>query len=144
MTVGDDKMLVNENIKEIDPGRGTAPVIIDGRTMVPIRAIVEEMGGTAGWDEGTRKVSVEVGEYSVAMCLDSKDIIVNGESRLMDIAPTVTNDRTVLPIRFVAENVDCQIEWIGSTQQIIIVFNKINVTPQSQSDTVVATDADNI
>ena len=40
----------------------------------------------------------------------------------MDVAPQSINDRTMLPVRFVAENIGCQIAWIGSTQEVIIVF----------------------
>jgi hypothetical protein len=50
-------MTVNGVKKEIDPGRGTVPVIVKGRTLVPIRAIIEELGGTIGWDGNERKVT---------------------------------------------------------------------------------------
>jgi hypothetical protein len=129
MTIGNDTMIVKDGTKEIDPGRGTTPVIVNGRTMVPIRAIVEEMGGAVGWDEVARKITLDVGEYSVEMWLGSKEIAVNGVRGEMDIAPTVTNERTVLPVRFAAENVGCQIEWIDSLRQIIIVFYEAESAP---------------
>jgi hypothetical protein len=40
----------------------------------------------------------------------------------MDVAPAIVNDRTLLPIRFAAENLGCEIEWIGSSREIVIVF----------------------
>ncbi len=53
-------MSVNGIYKEIDPGRGTVPVIISewGRTLLPIRAIVEELNGEVLWDGTTRKVTI--------------------------------------------------------------------------------------
>ena len=40
----------------------------------------------------------------------------------MDIAPEIINGRTMLPLRFVAENVGCLVEWIGSTKEVVIVY----------------------
>ena len=45
MEIGNPVMTVNGTQSEIDPGRGTAPVIQNGRTLVPIRAIVEDSLG---------------------------------------------------------------------------------------------------
>jgi hypothetical protein len=123
MTVGDPNMIVNEKTMEIDPGRGTAPQITNGRTMVPIRAIVEAMGGTAVWDSDEQSVSIESGGHDVMMWIGQKAIIADGQSAEIDIAPYTDNGRTLLPMRFVAENLGCQIEWIGSLRRVIIVFN---------------------
>ncbi|HPB34327.1 MAG TPA: copper amine oxidase N-terminal domain-containing protein, partial [Caldisericia bacterium] len=50
LQINNKYMTVNGVKKEIDPGRGTVPVIIKGRSLVPIRAIIEELGGTVDWD----------------------------------------------------------------------------------------------
>lgn len=51
-------MTVNGQQKEIDPGMGTTPVIINGRTLLPIRAVVEGMGGNAEWNNDTQTVTL--------------------------------------------------------------------------------------
>lgn len=122
MQIGSPNMTVGDKVLEIDPGRGTVPVIQNGRTLVPIRAIVEAMGGTVEWNESEQKVTLNAGGHNVQMTLGQKEFIVDGTKKEMDIAPSTINDRTMLPIRFVTENVGCRIEWIGSTQEIIIVF----------------------
>ncbi|MDR3120448.1 MAG: RICIN domain-containing protein [Clostridiales bacterium] len=122
MRIDETMMNVNGEMTEIDPGRGTTPVVINGRTMVPIRAIVETMGGTVGWDDGESKITLAAYENVIEMWLDKKDLFVNGSPGEMDIAPTTVNERTMLPVRFAAENLGCEIEWIGSSQQIIIVY----------------------
>ena len=60
MQVGNPIMTVNGTESEIDPGRGTAPIIQNGRTLVPIRAIIEAMGGSVNWDEETQTVLLEL------------------------------------------------------------------------------------
>jgi len=124
MTINDPLMSVDGILREIDPGRGTVPLIKDSRTLVPIRSIIETMGGTVGWDGGEGKVTLEAYGHSVVMWLNNREIIVDGEAKSMDVAPQTINDRTMLPVRFVAENIGCQIAWIGSTQEVIIVFAK--------------------
>ena len=122
MTIGQDTMLVNDEIKEIDPGMGTTPVIKGGRTLTPIRVIVKTMGGTVGWETAEHKVTLEVYENKLEMWIGDKLLVSNGSTKEMDVAPEIINGRTMLPLRFVSENVGCQIAWIGSTQQIVIVF----------------------
>jgi hypothetical protein len=122
MKIGKDTMIVGDDVKEIDPGRNTAPLIIDGRTLVPIRAIIETMGGSVGWDGGESKVTLDAYSHNIVMWINNKNIKVDGAAAVMDVAPQTINDRTMLPIRFAAENVGCQIAWIGSTQEVIIVF----------------------
>jgi len=122
MTIGVDTMLVNDKVVEIDPGRGTTPIIKDGRTLTPIRVIIETMGGKVGWLESESKVTLEAYGNTLEMWIGSKQLLINGEGKEMDVVPTIINGRTMLPLRFVSENVGCEIAWIGSTQQIIIVF----------------------
>lgn len=47
-------MTVNGVTREIDPGRGTSPVIVNGRTLLPIRAIIEALGGSVAWDQAAK------------------------------------------------------------------------------------------
>lgn len=122
MEIGSPDMMIGEEVYEIDPGRDTVPVVQNGRTLVPIRAIVEAMGGEVDWDGEEQMVSIEANGHSVSMWLGSKTIKVDGRRKSIDMAPTAINGRTMLPIRFVAENLGYQIEWIASTEQILIVF----------------------
>ena len=122
MTVFNSYMTVNGVKKEIDPGRGTVPQLVNNRTLVPIRAIVEEMGGTAGWQDSTREISLQCKQFNVRMWLDRFDISVNNVSKAMDVAPASINGRTMVPLRFAAENLGCEVEWLSGSQQIVIVY----------------------
>ena len=59
--IGNPEMTVNGITQEIDPGMGTVPVISNERTLLPVRAIVEALGGTVEWDENTRTASLSYG-----------------------------------------------------------------------------------
>ncbi len=108
--------------QEVDPGRGTSPLTISGRTMVPIRAVVEAMGGTVGWDGTTKKITLTARGNTVEMWLGKTDIKINGKSAKMDVAPASKNDRTFVPVRFAAENLNCKVDWINSTKEAVIVY----------------------
>ena len=105
MQIGKDTMLVDDTIQEIDPGRGTTPLIVDSRTLVPIRAIIEAMCGTVGWDGGEERITLDAFGHGIEMWLNRKNITADGAAKAMDVAPQSINDRTMLPIRFVAENI---------------------------------------
>ena len=122
MRIGDPYMSVNGEETEIDPGRGTTPVIKDGRTLMPIRAAIEAMNGAVAWIEAERRVSLSVNINTVDMILGSRNFSVNGAQEELDVPPQIINDRTMLPIRFVAENIGCEIAWVGSSKEVIVVY----------------------
>ena len=122
MKVDSPDMSVNGEKQEIDPGRGTAPIVMNNRTLVPIRAIIEAMDGTVGWEDATRKITLAANGHYVEMWLDKLDINVDGAAKAMDVAPTEINGRTMVPVRFAAENVGCVVDWIETTNEIIVVY----------------------
>lgn len=122
MTLDDPMMTVNGAVEEIDPGRGTTPVIVNSRTLVPIRAIVEAMGGTIDWNAATQTVGIDYNARRVKMTIDSKSMSVNGAQQTIDVAPRAINSRTMLPVRFVSDALGISIDWLNSTKQIVIVY----------------------
>ncbi len=110
--------------QEVDPGRGTAPLTITGRTMVPIRSVVEAMGGTVEWDGTSQKITLKARGNTVEMWMGKTDIRINGVAKKMDVAPASKNSRTFVPVRFAAENLNCKVDWINSTKEAIIVYEE--------------------
>ncbi|TYQ17775.1 UNVERIFIED_CONTAM: copper amine oxidase-like protein [Acetivibrio alkalicellulosi] len=118
-------MIVDGKSEEVDPGRDTSPTIISSRSMVPIRAIVEAMGGVVGWDPDERKITLETKDNNVEMWLGKSNILVNGVESQMDVAPVVVNGRTLVPIRFASENLGAKVDWINSTREVVIAYSDI-------------------
>jgi len=123
MTIGNPFMNVNNVWEGIDPPANvTAPVINAGRTMVPIRAIVEAKGGSVAWTPEHSMIDLMSHGNHVRMWLGERGVWVNGSTNEMDVVPQVVNDRTLIPLRFVAEFLGAQVEWIGSQQMVVIVY----------------------
>lgn len=126
MQINDPIMEVNGVKEEIDVGRGTTPVAINGRTLVPIRAIIESFGGVVGWDGDTQAVLLTLADDTIKLCIDSNTAYLNNKAETLDVAPTVINNRTMLPIRFVAEGFNLGVAWDGTTQTISIIKNSFD------------------
>lgn len=120
MQIDNPQMTVNGTEKEIDPGRGTVPVVQNDRTLVPIRAIIEAMGGSVNWDEETQTAFLEYNGDILTLAIGNRTAYFNETAGTLDVAPIVLNDRTMLPIRFIAESFKFEVDWAEETQTITI------------------------
>ena len=98
----------SSDIKLVVNGRDitslAAPVIVNDRTLVPVRFISEELGATVTWDGEARSVLLEKNEISVFFRIGSYLVEYNDGERynLSDVAPLIINDRTYVPLRLIA------------------------------------------
>ena len=121
LTIGSSKMFVKGTEKDIDPGYQTAPTILDGRTFIPIRAVVESLGGTVDWSTSDQKVTITLNNASIVLQISNKNATVNGTEKALDDAPFISaTGRTMLPLRFIAENLGHSVNWDNSTKTITI------------------------
>ena len=97
-----------------------SPTIIDGRTVVPVRAVTEALGASVDWDGSTRSVTIARGDNTIVMTIDSDIATVDAVTTTLDVAPILVNDTTMLPIRFIAESFDLDVEWDESSRTVII------------------------
>jgi hypothetical protein len=92
------------------PG-GQPPIIISGRTLVPLRDVMEYLGFEVTWDESTREVQLRKEGYDVRVTVYSSDMFVNGQRHSLDVAPRITNDRTMVPLRAISEATGLTVTW---------------------------------
>lgn len=124
LQINNPQMSVNGETCEIDPGIGTAPIIKDGRTLVPIRAIIESLGGTADWDENLKQVTLKIRSDSVKLTIGSTNAYANDVKSTLDTAPDIINGRTMLPIRYIADSFGFGVKWDPSLQTVTILNGK--------------------
>ena len=97
-----------------------APVIVDDRTLVPVRAIFEALGAEVWWDAETRTASAYGRDKSIEMTIDQNYFKKNGETVWLDVPAQIISDRTFVPARAIAEALDCYVTWEPSTRTVII------------------------
>ena len=119
LKIGNPKMTVNGQEKPID-AEGTAPVIINGRTLLPVRAVVEEIGGDVSWNGNSKEVTLNYKTHEIILKIDSTAAYLNGEPAVLDVAPVVLNGRTMLPIRFIAQGFSLDVDWNDNTNEVTI------------------------
>lgn len=106
------ELYVDTNRVETD----TPPTVVDGRTLVPVRAIFEAIGAVVEWDNDTRTATGVRGDTTVTIQIDNTIAYVNGESRTLDVPAQIINNRTMVPARFISESMGCDVTWYQKTQ----------------------------
>lgn len=100
------------------------PVIVNDRTLVPIRAVAEKLGYNVEWKPEERMVVINDENIMLLFEIDSFYMLEfyydKHESKELDVAPTIINDRTYLPLRAVGEALGCDVDWDASTRTVII------------------------
>lgn len=97
-----------------------APVIVNNRTMIPVRAVYEKMGAKVSWDDETRTVTVTYKDIKIEMKIGSDVATVNGIGMKLDSPAIIKNDRTMIPLRFVGEAVGSYVLWEDKTRSVHI------------------------
>lgn len=96
------------------------PVIQNGRTMLPLRAILEALGAEVGWDPITQTVTATKGDTVVTMVLGSSTAYVNNIPFKLDAPPYTVKGRTLVPARFLAESFKAGVAWDGTAWTVHI------------------------
>lgn len=96
------------------------PVIRDSRTLVPIRPIAESLGFEVDWNEQTRTVTINKGTSNVRLVVTQKIAKKNGQTINLDVPAQIINQRTMVPVRFIAEALSYNVNWNQATQTVLI------------------------
>ncbi|MHC1722584.1 MAG: N-acetylmuramoyl-L-alanine amidase [Aminipila sp.] len=113
----DDVNLVINN-KEV--ASDVMPIIQNDRTLVPARAVFEALGGKVEWDQSTYTVTVKCDNDVVILKINNKVATVNGADKMLDVPATIIQGRTMIPVRFVAEELGFLVGWVDSTRTVTI------------------------
>ncbi|MBS5164614.1 MAG: copper amine oxidase N-terminal domain-containing protein [Butyricicoccus pullicaecorum] len=96
------------------------PIVVDGRTLVPVRVLFESLGATVGWDEVTQTATATKGETVVSVQIGSTTAQVSGVAKTLDVPAQTIEGRTMVPARFVAESLGATVAWDNATETVKI------------------------
>ena len=94
------------------------PIIVNDRTLVPIRFIAESLGYDVDWNPDDN--SAVIGGGKIIMYIGTNKAKINGENVMLDVASTLVNNRTMVPLRVVAETLNCTVDWFGTNRMILV------------------------
>ncbi len=100
------------------------PTEIQGRILLPVRAILESLGAEVKWDPDTKTATATKGSIKVTLTLDSKEATVNGEKVTLDVAAVEKDGRILVPARFIAQSLGAKVDWDVDTETAVITSAK--------------------
>ncbi len=114
------QLVVNDTFVPLD----VAPRIVDGRTLVPVRGIFEQLGATVAWNQASQTATMTRGGIDVQVKIGSATALVGGETRTLDVpaqlsAPTGAA-RTLVPVRFISESLGALVGWNADASTVVI------------------------
>ena len=118
--IGNPVFSINKVEREIDAGKNTTPLVIEQRTLIPIRAIIEGLGGTVLWSEQDEMIVINLADKNIKLWVNSKQAKVNEESATLDVAPQIINGRTMIPLRFIGESLGMKVYWEEETKKVTL------------------------
>ena len=99
------------------------PINRNDRILVPMRAIFEALGADVDWDDGLRKVTGTMEDRQVQLIIGDNTAYINATPVLLDVPAMIENSRTLVPVRFISESLDADVDWDGTTKTAIIKTN---------------------
>ncbi len=118
----DIDVIVNGRTLDLD----VAPVIVNDRTMVPMRAIFEALGAEVNWIPAGRIIIATKDELMITMQIDNQNMVIqragntDREVLTLDAPPFISNDRTLVPARAVSEALRAEVDWIPETRTVTV------------------------
>lgn len=123
----------NDEIKVVIDGEelemDVAPAIINGRTMVPLRAIFEYFGADIDWWADTKRIYAYLCSVNISMAVGRESASINYKKATLDSPPVIIEGRTLVPVRVIAEAFYADVSWDADTRTVIIT------TPYPRKDT---------
>lgn len=116
LTIGSNVGYVNGEAKTL----AAAPINRGGNTMLPVRFVAENLGGTVGWDGATSSITIKGDGVDISMKVGNKTASINGKTVTLNVAPFIEGGSTYLPVRVVAEAMGANVGWDGATSTAIL------------------------
>lgn len=122
------------------------PIIIDNRSLVPARAVFEKLGASVKWDETQKKVTVSLKGTDIVLTINNKKASVNQKDVELDVPAKIINNRTMIPVRFVSEQLNAKVGWhpeknlvtvdTADNTQAMASLKKIEYSPKGDTEQV--------
>ena len=90
------------------------------RTLCPIRFIAENLGAEVLWNNEDKTVSIKKDDTDILLKIGDNTAVVNGVEKTFDTYPQIFEDRTYVPLRFISETLEMDVDWDGETKTVII------------------------
>jgi Copper amine oxidase N-terminal domain len=111
-------------------GRVLAALVRGGTILIPLRSMFEQMGPpypTVAWDAGSKTATVSKPGAEVKVTIGKPEVIINGESRPLDVPPMMYQGTVLVPVRVISEAMGAYVLWVPDRRLVVVRY--IPATP---------------
>jgi hypothetical protein len=123
---------------ELKQGRVLAALVRGGTVLIPLRSMFEQMGATVSYDASSKTVDVSKAGADVKVTVGKPEVVINGESRPLDVPPEMYQGHVVVPVRVISEGMGAYVLWVPD--QRVVVVRYIPPTPPPPPPTAAPTE----
>jgi len=108
-------------------GRVLAALVRGGTLLIPLRSMFEQMGATVSWDAGSKTATVSKPGAEVKVTVGKPEVVINGESRPLDVPPEIYQGVVLVPVRVISEGMGAYVLWVADRRLVVVRY--IPATP---------------
>jgi len=108
-------------------GRVLAALVRGGTLLIPLRSMFEQMGATVSYDAGSKTVTVSKAGAEVKVTVGKPEVVINGETRPLDVPPLIYQGTVLVPVRVISEGMGAYVQWVPDRRLVVVRY--IPATP---------------
>lgn len=105
------------------------PQVVQGRVLVPLRGVFEQMGAFVDWVPATRTVLAQRGDRDIVLRIGSRTALINQQPVTLDVPATIIAGTTMVPLRFIGEALGADVQWDAATRTVAVTTLPVGVPP---------------
>jgi len=103
-------------------GRVLAALVKNGTVLIPLRSMFEQMGATVSYDAGSKTVTVSKAGSQVQVTVGKPEVVINGESRPLDVPPMIWQGSVLVPVRVISEGMGAYVQWVPDQHVVVVRY----------------------
>ncbi|MDQ2858213.1 MAG: copper amine oxidase N-terminal domain-containing protein [Candidatus Eremiobacteraeota bacterium] len=119
----------------LERGRVLAALVKNGHLYVPLRSMFERMGATVSASADGRTVTAVKTGASVSVTVGKNEVLLNGESRPLDVPPMMYHGTLLVPVRVISESMGAYVQWVPDRRVVVVRYFAAPEAPPSAPPT---------
>ncbi|HEV2261039.1 MAG TPA: copper amine oxidase N-terminal domain-containing protein [Candidatus Rubrimentiphilum sp.] len=107
---------------ELKQGRVLAALVRGGTILIPLRSMFEQMGATVSWDPASKTADVSKPGADVKVTVGRPEVVINGETRPLDVPPEMYQGHVVVPVRVISEGMGAYVQWVPDKRLVVVRY----------------------
>jgi hypothetical protein len=103
-------------------GRVLAALVRGGTILIPLRSMFEQMGATVSYDAGSKTVDVTKPGSDVKVTVGVPQVVINGETRPLDVPPMMYQGQILVPVRVISEGMGAYVQWVPDKRLVVVRY----------------------